>query len=74
MYILEMFKYRKLGDVYTKRMKKAMESLKILPKAHSKIGLKYRGYDIYMKPYHTYLFFYCINEMEKTIVMDKMGG
>ena len=53
-YILENFKYRELGENFTKKIKTAVEGLKAFPKGHNATGIRYRGYDIYLKPYRTY--------------------
>ena len=61
-YILDTFKYRELGKNYTKKMKEATAGLKVMPAGFDTIGLRYRGYDIYLKPYKSYLFFYVVSE------------
>lgn len=68
-YILNTFKYRELGENFTKKMKEAVKEIKKLPTGYSQIGLQYRGYDIYIKPYRTYLFFYVIDEQRRTVTM-----
>lgn len=50
-------------------MKKAIESLKRLPSGYDMVGFSYRGYNIYLKPYHTYLFFYIVDEPTKTVTI-----
>lgn len=61
-YILENFKYRELGENFTQKIKAAVEGLKVLPTGHNTTGIHYRGYDIYLKSYHTYLLFYIIDD------------
>ncbi len=61
-YILENFKYRELGENFTKKIKTAVEGLKAFPKGHNATGIRYRGYDIYLKPYRTYLLFYIVDD------------
>ena len=68
-YILDTFKYRELGDNFTKKMKAAAKELKTLPTGFDKVGLQYRGYDIYLKPYRTYLFFYIVERNKKTVTV-----
>lgn len=68
-YILERFKYWELGENYTRKMKKAVDSLKIMPTGFDTIGIKYRGYEIYLKPYKTYLLFYIVSEKNKTVTI-----
>ena len=40
-----------------KKMKEVARSLKTLPTGYDTVGFVYRGYDIYLKPYRTFLFF-----------------
>ncbi|MCM1058273.1 MAG: type II toxin-antitoxin system RelE/ParE family toxin [Firmicutes bacterium] len=61
-YILENFKYRELGENFTKKIKTAVNGLRTLPGVHNITGIRYRGYDIYLKPYRTYLLFYIVDE------------
>lgn len=61
-YILESFKYRELGENFTKKIKAAADSLRTLPTGHNTTGIRYKGYDIYFKPYRTYLLFYIVDE------------
>lgn len=68
-YILETFKYRELGENFSKKMKSATKDLKTLPTGYDTVGFKYRGYDIYLKPYRTYLFFYIVDELTQTVTV-----
>jgi len=68
-YILDTFKYRELGENFTKKMKDAANELKKLPTAFDTIGLHYRGYDIHLKPYRTYLFFYVVDNEKMTVTV-----
>ena len=68
-YILDTFKYRELGENFTKKMKEATEGLKTLPTGFDTIGFQYRGYDILLKPYRTYLFFYVVDKDKKTVTV-----
>ena len=68
-YILDTFKYRELGEIFTKKMKEATEGLKTLPTGFDTVGFQYRGYDIHMKPYRTYLFFYVVDNDKKTVTV-----
>lgn len=68
-YILDTFKYRELGENFTKKMKEATEGLKTLPTGFDTVGFQYRGYDIHMKPYRTYLFFYVVDEEKMTVTV-----
>lgn len=68
-YILNTFKYRELGENFTRKMKEAVAGLKVLPTAFDTIGLRYRDYEIYLKPYKSYLFFYVVNEENATVTI-----
>ena len=68
-YILDTFKYRELGDNFSKKMKEATEELKILPTGFDTVGFQYRGYDIHLKPYRTHLFFYVVDDETKTVTV-----
>lgn len=68
-YILEQFKYRELGENFTQKMKEAVRDLKILPSGYHTIGFQYKGYDIFLKPHRSYLFFYIVNENNTTVTI-----
>lgn len=68
-YILRTFCYRKLGKSFTRKMRKAVEKLKIMPMGYEAIDFQYKGYKIYFKPYMTYLFFYIVEESERTVTI-----
>lgn len=68
-YILDTFKYRELGENFTKKMKEATKGLKSLPMGYDTVDFTYRGYEIYLKPYKTYLFFYVVNEETRTVTI-----
>lgn len=61
-YILDNFKYRELGENFTKKMKTAVDGLRTLPTGYNMTGIRYRGYDIYLKPYRTYLLLYIVDD------------
>lgn len=66
---MDTFKYRELEENFTKKMKEATEGLKTLPTGFDTVGFQYRGYDIHMKPYRTYLFFYVVDNEKKTVTV-----
>ena len=68
-YILDNFKYRELGENFTKKIKAAVEGLKVFPRGHNTTGIRYRGYDIYIKPYRTYLLFYIVDDEFSTVTI-----
>lgn len=68
-YILDQFKYRELGENFTRKMKETANSLKTLPGGYDTVCFQYRGYDIHLKPYRTYLFFYIVDEEETSVTI-----
>ena len=68
-YILFQFKYRQLAENFSKKMKKALLSLDTLPAGYESTDFEYRGYNIYYKPYQTYLLFFVINENNKVVTV-----
>ena len=68
-YIIDTFKYRELGENFSKKMKKAAIELGVLPQGHSRTEFAYRGYDIYMKPSNTDLLFYTIDEIGHVVTV-----
>lgn len=75
-YILDNFKYRELGENFSKKIKTAVDGLRILPEGYNTTGIRYRGYDIYFKPHHTYLLFYIVDDtaLEVTILRVLQDG
>ncbi len=68
-YILDQFKYRELGENFTRKMKEAANGLKTMPGGYNTIGFQHRGYDIHLKPYRSYLFFYIVDEEEMMVTV-----
>ncbi len=68
-YILDTFKYRELGKNFTNKMKEASEGIKLLPTGFNKTEFCYRGYNIHMRVYRTYLFFYIVEHERKTVTI-----
>ncbi|MDE6608144.1 MAG: type II toxin-antitoxin system RelE/ParE family toxin [Lachnospiraceae bacterium] len=73
-YILDQFKYRELSENFTHKnfthkMKEAANSLKTLPSSYDTVGFQYRGYDIHLKPYRNYLFFFIVDEEETSVTV-----
>lgn len=68
-YILDNFKYRELGENFTKKIKAAVDELRTFSTVHNITGIQYRGYDIYLKPYRTYLLFYIVDESLSVITI-----
>ena len=68
-YILDHFKYRELGENFSRKIKKAALGLDTFPQGHGKAGFVYRGYEIHLKPVDTYLLFYVIDEQKKKVTI-----
>lgn len=68
-YILDTFKYRELGESFSKKVKNAAMQLDVFPTGYDTTGFMYRGYDIYLKPSDTYLLFYTVDEAKHTVTV-----
>lgn len=68
-YILQTFKYRELGKNFTAKMKKVADVLRFLPTGYDKTGFQYRDYDVYLKPYQTYLIFFTVDEVNHVVTI-----
>jgi len=68
-YILNNFKYRELAINYSRKMKKAINGLSIMPSGYESTGFIYRGYSICFKPFQTYLIFFTVNDILKTVTV-----
>lgn len=68
-YVLDTFQYQEYAYDFTNKLKTAMNELKVIPAGFSVIGFQYRGYDIRMKPYHTYLIFYVVDSISKKVTV-----
>ncbi len=68
-YILDTFQYREYADNFMYNIKNATKGLKILPTGFNTIGFRYKGYDVHMKPYRTYLIFYVVDDAGKTVTV-----
>ena len=68
-YILQTFKYRELGENFTRKIKEAVRALKTMPAGYGTTGFYYKGYNIHVKSYRTYLLFYVVDEKEKTVTI-----
>ena len=68
-YILDTFKYRELGENFSRKIRKAAMELDTFPAGYDTTGFAYRGYDIYFKPSDTYLLFYTIDEITHVVTV-----
>lgn len=68
-YILKTFKYRAYAEGFSQKIKKAVMQLDIFPVGYDTTGFSYRGYEIYIKPYHSYLLFYTVDENKNEVTV-----
>ncbi len=68
-YILEHFQYHELGQNFSRKMKEAVNCLRTMPYGYHTVGFQYRGYEIYLRPYLTYLIFYVIDEIDAEVTV-----
>ncbi len=68
-YILNNFKYRELGENFSEKIKTAVDGLRTFPTGYNTTGIQYRGYDIYLKPYRTYLLFYIVDDGSSAVTI-----
>ena len=68
-YILDTFQYREYAENFTNKMKAATKQLKSFPAGLNMIGYRYRGYDIYLEPFRTYLIFYVVDNVSRTVTI-----
>lgn len=68
-YIIENFKYRDYARNFSAKIKKAAQELDTLPTGYETTGLRYRGYDIFIKPYSNHLLFYTVDEEKRVVTI-----
>lgn len=67
-YILDNFKYREYAENFSKRIKKAIRSLNPFAEAYEKTGFTIEKYEIYYKPYSTYLIFFVVDDTTVIVI------
>ncbi|MBT9779388.1 type II toxin-antitoxin system RelE/ParE family toxin [Clostridium sp. MCC353] len=67
-YILTTFKYRETAEDFSKKMKHSISKLSPFSEAYAKTGLSIQNFEVYYKPYSTYLIFFVVQE-DKVIVI-----
>ena len=67
-YILENFKYREYAENFSRKIKPAIRSLSVFAEGYEKTGFVIEGYDVYFKPYSTYLIFFVIEKNTVTVI------
>ena len=68
-YILQTFHYPELGANFTRKMKKVAKELANSPIGYMNTGFLYRGYEVYLKPSQSYLFFFVINKKDRVVTI-----
>lgn len=71
-YILKQFKYKKYGEKFDAKMRSAYKTIKIVNSSIEPLKIVYRGYDVYLLPHKTYLFFYIVDESLRTITVFRV--
>lgn len=67
-YILTTFKYRETAEAFSKNIRRAILKLSPFSEAYEKTGLTIQGYEVYYKPYSTYLIFFVVEEDEVIVI------
>lgn len=73
-YILNKFKYPQYGLSFDNKIKRATASIKNSPISFRTTGFTYRGFDIYMRCIHAYLFFYIVDDDMISIIRVLRDG
>lgn len=74
-YILNTFQYREYAESFSREIKKAIQELDTFPTAYRKTGYEIEGFEVFFRPYHTYLIFFVIEDYTVTVIRvlkDKM--
>lgn len=67
-YILVTFKYREYAEDFSKKIKKAIKGLTTFPDGYEKTGYLIEDYEIYFRPYSTYLIFFIVDSSTITVL------
>lgn len=62
------FKYREYAENFSRKIKRAINSLTSYAEGYEKTGYKIEGLEIYYKPCNTYLIFFVIEENVVTVI------
>lgn len=68
-YILDTFKYRGLAKRFADKIKTAVEDLRVFPLGYKATGFRYRGYDIHIKSYDSYLLFFTVDREQSEVII-----
>ena len=65
-YILQM--YREYAENFSRKIKSAIKALDPFAEGYEKTGYIIDGFEIYYKPYSTYLIFFVVEDMTVTVI------
>ena len=68
-YILNKFRNGQAAKNFIEIYDNEIHQLDVFPKAYRSIGIKYRGYEIRMKPFDTYNLFFVVDTADETIII-----
>ena len=68
-YILKQFKYKKYGENFDIKMRSAYKAIKTINNSIDSLKIVYKGYEVFLLPHKTYLFFYIVDERLKAITV-----
>lgn len=67
-YILQTFMYREYAENFSRKIKSAIKALDPFAEGYEKTGYIIDGFEIYYKPYSTYLIFFVVEDMTVTVI------
>ena len=67
-YILQTFMYREYAENFSRKIKSAIKALDPFAEGFEKTGYIIDGFEIYYKPYSTYLIFFVVEDMTVTVI------
>lgn len=67
-YILQTFMYREYAENFSRKIKSAIKALDSFAEGYEKTGYIIDGFEIYYKPYSTYLIFFVVEDMTVTVI------
>ena len=67
-YILQTFMYREYAENFSRKIKSAIKALDPFAEGYEKTGYIIDGFEVYYKPYSTYLIFFVVEDMTVTVI------
>jgi plasmid stabilization system protein ParE len=67
-YIMQPFLYREYAENFSRKIKSAIKALDPFAEGYEKTGYIIDGFEIYYKPYSTYLIFFVVEDMTVTVI------